>query len=120
MKVPYLSIFHTLKSFGLDVILFTAGLAGGIAFLTKSDKLTRFQKFTTVLSGGFTANYLTPLVASWLNLSESTLYGLAFLLGYGGLKSVETLYSFFHDKFTPATRTVEIYKNETDGPDNLG
>jgi len=92
MKIYYLS-FQILKNFGFDVVLFVAGLAGGIAFLTKSDKLNKFQKFTTVLSGGFTANYLTPVVAEWLHLSEKTLYGLAFILGYGGLKFVETIYA---------------------------
>ena len=120
MKFLHLSVFDTLKSFGLDVILFTAGLAGGIAFLTKSDKLSRFQQFTTVLSGGFTANYLTPLVAGWLNLSDNTLYGLAFLLGYGGLKSVETLYAYLHDKFTPSVNLINPPKNDKDGSDNLG
>lgn len=99
MKIYYLSI-QVLKSFGFDVILFVAGLAGGIAFLTKSDKLNKFQKFTTVLSGGFTANYLTPVVAEWLHLSEKTLYGLAFILGYGGLKFVETLYTYIQGKFS--------------------
>ncbi|OIQ22223.1 MAG: hypothetical protein BM557_01235 [Flavobacterium sp. MedPE-SWcel] len=99
-----------LKDFGFDVILFIAGLAGGIVVLNRSNKLTRIQKFSTVLSGGLTANYLTPLVAEWLNLSDKTLYGLAFILGYGGLKFVEIFYISFHNKFS----TSKITKSETD------
>lgn len=94
----YLSIMSTFKALGIDVILFIAGVAGGIAFLTKSPKLTRWQKFTSVVSGGFTANYLTPLVGQWFNLTDNALYGIAFLLGYGGLKSVESLWLYFQKK----------------------
>ena len=98
MKNNSLYIIELLKALGIDMIVFIAGLAGGIAFISKGGKLTRFQKFTTVLSGGFTANYLTPLVAEWLNLSDKALYGIAFLLGYGGLKSVETFWLLMHKK----------------------
>lgn len=100
MRLLFIALEIVNKYFGIDVILFIAGLAGGITFLTKSPKLTKLQKFSSVLSGGFTANYLTPLVADWIHLSENALYGLAFLLGYGGLKSVETI-------FTAATSKIK-------------
>lgn len=93
MKSLLLFLAVSTKQFGFDVILFIAGLAGGITFLTKSQGLTRLQKFTSVLSGGFTANYLTPVVADWLNFSDNASGGLAFLLGYGGLKSVEIIFA---------------------------
>lgn len=97
MKTEF-TIVETLKHFGIDMILLIAGMAGGIAFISKGGKLSRFQKFTTVVSGGFTANYLTPIVAEWLNLSDKALYGIAFLLGYGGLKSVEGFYLLMQKK----------------------
>lgn len=100
MKAFIITFAHSLKDYGIDMILFIAGIAGGISFLTKSEKLNRLQKFSTVLSGGLTANYLTPLAAEWLNLSDKALYGIAFLLGYGGLKSVETFYIYMHNKFS--------------------
>ena len=93
------SIIKILLDFGFDIAVFFAGLAGGIAFLTKSPKLSKIQKFTSVLSGGFAANYLTPLVGNWLNLNMDTLYGISFLIGYGGLKFVETLYIYLSRKF---------------------
>lgn len=88
MKI-FLSFFMNLKDFGIDVLLVIAGVAGGIAFLPKNTTQTRLQKFTSVVSGGFAANYLTPLFGRLLNLHSDTYYGLAFIIGYGGLKSVE-------------------------------
>lgn len=92
------SLIKLLLDFGFDIAVFMAGIAGGIAFLTKSPKLNRIQKFTSVLSGGFAANYLTPVVGHWFGLNSDTLYGIAFLLGYGGLKSVESVYVHFSNK----------------------
>lgn len=78
------------ESIGIEVIIFFAGLAGGVTSLTTKPKdMTRKQQLITVFAGGFAANYLTPLVAEWLNLSDKSLYGIAFLLGYSGMKSIE-------------------------------
>lgn len=88
-----------LQEIGIEVIVFIAGLAGGITSLsTKPKNMTRSQQFLSVLAGGFTANYLTPLTGAWLNLSDNTLYGVAFLLGYSGLKAVELLMKKLHSK----------------------
>ncbi|HLV52170.1 MAG TPA: hypothetical protein VKY44_09475 [Flavobacterium sp.] len=88
-----------LNELGIEAILFIAGLAGGVTSLsTKPKNMTRSQQFLSVLAGGFTANYLTPLTGSWLNLSDNTLYGVAFLLGYSGLKAVELLMKKFFSK----------------------
>ncbi|RZL19749.1 MAG: hypothetical protein EOO89_02430 [Pedobacter sp.] len=101
MRTQFLTtIIETLKNFGIDIIVFIAGLAGGMALLTKSTQLNKFQKLITVLSGGFTANYLTPVVAAWLDLSDKAIYGVAFLLGYGGLKSVEAMYLHMHGRLS--------------------
>lgn len=86
-----MSIIEFLKSIGIETPSFIAGMSGGITFLTKRKDMTWFQKFLTVLSGGFTANYLTPMVAIYMHLDEKTLYGIAFLLGYSGMKSVEVI-----------------------------
>lgn len=94
-----MKIIDMLKYLGLDVILLLAGFAGGIASLTKSTNLTKWQKFISVMSGGFAANYLTPVVGRWLDLGDDVLYGVGFLLGYGGLKAVETIYLYFINKF---------------------
>jgi len=115
MKLYFLTSISTLKDFGFDVILFFAGIAGGIAFLPRSSNKSKLEKFTTVVSGGFTANYLTPVVAEWLNMSDKTLYGLAFLLGYGGLKFVEVLYAYLADKFTSPSKVTDNSNNNGSG-----
>ena len=95
MKNYFLNLAITTRYFGFDVILFIAGIAGGIVFLSKDNKLSPWKKFLSVLSGGLTANYLTPIVGQWLHLSDDTLYGIAFMLGYGGLRSVEAIFIAF-------------------------
>lgn len=85
-----------LDALGIKTPVIIAGIAGGITSLYKKTKLSYFERFIAVVSGGFTANYLTPLAAEWINLSENTHYGLAFLLGYGGLASVEMLWHRLH------------------------
>lgn len=86
-----MNIIEFLRSIGIETPSFIAGMSGGITFLTKRKDMTWLQRFLTVMSGGFTANYLTPLVAIYLHLDEKALYGIAFLLGYSGMKSVEVI-----------------------------
>lgn len=94
------------ESIGIEVIMFFAGLAGGITSLTTKPKdMTRKQQFITVLAGGFAANYVTPLVASWLSLGEESLYGIAFLLGYSGMKSVEIAIKKIHKSLTDGSES---------------
>jgi len=87
-----MGIINFLESMGIKTILFVAGIAGGLANLMKESNLTYGQRFITVLVGGFSANYLTPVVGSLMSLTDDTLYGIAFLIGFGGLKSIEILF----------------------------
>lgn len=77
------------KQLGFEASLFLAGMSGAFVFLTANQKMNKMQRFLTILSGGLSANYLTPLVANWVNLGNSVIYGISFLLGYSGLKTVE-------------------------------
>lgn len=95
-----MNIIEALKYIGIEAPVFIAGSSGGIVFLTKNTKMTKTQQFLTVLSGGLSANYLTPLVGEWLNLSPRVLYGVAFLLGYLGMKGVEILIQIFKSKIS--------------------
>lgn len=84
---------------GINDAVLIAGLAGGIASLMKQKKLSFWEKVITVLSGGFAANYLTPMVAEWVNFSENTHFGIAFMIGYGGMTFVEVIFLAIHKKF---------------------
>ncbi|MFP9114936.1 hypothetical protein ACLI1A_13450 [Flavobacterium sp. RHBU_3] len=102
MKHILLSSFTgLLKYFGLEAPFIIAGLAGGITFISKNSSLSKWQKFLSVVSGGFAANYLTPIVAEWMDLTDKVLYGIAFLLGYGGLKSIEWIFLIFSGNLNP-------------------
>ena len=93
-----MTIIETLKYIGIEAQIFIAGMSGAVVFLTKSNKMTKYQQFLTVMAGGLSANYLTPIVGEWLKLPDNVLYGIAFLLGYSGMKSVEILINNFYSK----------------------
>lgn len=84
-----------LQEIGIDIAILIAGLSGGLVSLRKDEKLSTKQKILTVLSGGLIATYLTPI---FLRLAEKLIgtdtkieYGLAFVIGYMGLKAIELL-----------------------------
>jgi len=58
-----MGLSEIIRYIGIEVPVFIAGSSGAIVFLTKTSKMTKTQQFLTVLSGGLSANYLTPLVA---------------------------------------------------------
>lgn len=95
-----MTLIDLLKYSGIETQTFIAGASGAVVFLTKSKSMTRTQQFLTVLSGGLSANYLTPMVANYLNLDDKVLYGIAFILGYSGMKSVELIINISKSKIT--------------------
>lgn len=88
-----------LQELGIDFALLIAGLSGGLVSLRKDEKLTLWQKVLTVLSGGFIATYLTPIVVPLIEKvvgeNNSIEYGVGFVVGYMGLKSIEFVISKF-------------------------
>jgi hypothetical protein len=87
-----------LKELGIDVPLIMAGFSGGLATLLKNKTLKWSEKALVLGSGGVSANYVTPLLAEFLNVSQNTFLGLAFFVGFGGLKFVEAIFEFIHEK----------------------
>lgn len=80
-----------LKDMGIETALMISGFAGGVASVSRNKQLSFWQKSITIASGGLIANYLTPLVFDFLKLSNSTRYGIGFLVGYTGLVLVELM-----------------------------
>jgi len=78
-----------LQKIGIDIWFFFIGLLGGLLNIKKHDQMRFKEKIIVVLSGGFTAAYLTPLVVEIFQLSDKSAYGVAFFLGYFGLNSME-------------------------------
>lgn len=86
------------KEFGIELVLFLAGLLGAFVNMAKTKNLTMFERFTAVLSGGIIANYVTPIFINILNLKPSVSNGMAFIVGYMGLKAVEYTIDYIHKK----------------------
>lgn len=57
--------------------------------LSKKKALNFFEKLTIVASGALTAVYLTPPITSLLKLNLQLSMGVAFTVGYVGLKAVD-------------------------------
>jgi hypothetical protein len=87
-----------LKELGIDVPLIMAGFSGGFATLLRNKSLKWSEKAVVLGSGGMSANYITPLLADFLKVSENTFLGLAFFVGFGGLKFVEYIFEKIHKK----------------------
>lgn len=80
-----------LKTIGIEVAFIIAGVFGGIVNISKETKMNFWQKTISIISGGAAANYLTPVFVSFLNINDNTKFGIAFVIGYMGLRSIELL-----------------------------
>lgn len=87
-----------LKQYGIDVGLLVSGLFGAILLTSKNSARNLTATITSLIGGAASANYLTPVVISITKLGDTSYqYGIAFLLGFLGLKGVE----YFSIKLMP-------------------
>lgn len=87
-----------LKQYGIDVGLLISGLFGAILLTSKNSAKNLAKTLSSLIGGAASANYITPIVISITKLNESHYhYGIAFLLGFLGLKGIE----FFSNKLIP-------------------
>lgn len=91
-------IIKILQEVGINTGLLLAGFLGGILSVYKSIKKakkkgaetpTLIANIITIFSGGIMATYLTPLAITLFNVSGQVDYGIAFIIGYGGLVLME-------------------------------
>ena len=65
----------------------------------------------SIFGGMAAANYLTPIMTDLLNLKEAKLQnGLAFIVGFLGLKLVEILSNKFLNQVAPQPETKAVAK----------
>jgi len=78
-----------LEEIGINIAFVLAGLFGSL--VTVSNDATRNLKSSIagIVAGTFSANYLTQVVVELTGLNGKVEYGLAFILGYIGLRGVE-------------------------------
>lgn len=87
-----------LQEFGIDVALMIAGMFGSLLMVSKKSTFNAKASIIGIVSGTLSANYLTQLVVDLFELTGKSQYGIAFLLGYFGLKGVEKLFEVYQKK----------------------
>jgi hypothetical protein len=79
-----------LKNIGIDVGLLMSGLFGAILLLSKNAAEDLRTTILSLIGGAASANYMTPIILDMFKINTPNAnYGIAFLLGFLGLKGVE-------------------------------
>ncbi len=88
-----------LMDLGFNIGLAMSGLLGSLVTIWRSKKKMNVkEQALSMIAGTLSANYLTPLVISFMDLKDSTQFGVAFVVGFGGLKAVEYVYDKYFTK----------------------
>lgn len=87
------------ENFGIHIEIIVAGLLGGFLSLEDRAGLSTWEKLGVFASGGIISNYLTPAIVEWTDMNRNYMFGLAFLLGFSGLKGVKLLLIYLKKKF---------------------
>ena len=80
-----------LEEIGVNIAFVLAGLAGSLVTVSNDATKNLKSSIAGIIAGTFSANYMTQVVVELTGLSGKTEYGLAFILGYIGLKGVEKI-----------------------------
>ena len=98
------NIMLDLKEYGIDVGLLISGLFGAVLLTSKNSAKNLGKTISSLIGGAASANYITPIVISIAKLDDHHYhYGIAFLLGFLGLKGIE----YFSSKLIPDEVTEE-------------
>lgn len=102
-----------LATLGITVHWAMSGLAGSFMGIGTDSGLSKKQYYTTLVAGLLSANYITGLVVFVVEIIfdftipiQASL-GFAFLIGYGGLKFVETIFKLFNDKIKSKSKKIK-------------
>ena len=96
-----------LKQYGIDVGLLISGLFGAILLTSKGSANNLPRTISSLVGGAASANYITPVVVNLAKLDDTHYhYGIAFLLGFLGLKGIE----YFSKKLIPDHEEEEPVK----------
>ena len=91
-----------MKEIGITISFLISGLFGAILMASKNAQTSVKSTILSIFGGMAAANYLTPIMTDLLNLKEARLQnGLAFIVGFLGLKLVEILSNKFLNQVAP-------------------
>jgi hypothetical protein len=98
-----------LKEYGIDIGLLVSGLFGAILLTSKGSAMNLPRTISSLVGGAASANYITPIVVNIAKLDNTHYhYGIAFLLGFLGLKGIE----YFSKKLLPDDMEQIVQKVE--------
>lgn len=93
-----------LQNYGIDIGLLVSGLFGAILLTSKTSSRNLGKTISSLVGGAASANYITPVLITLAKITDTHYqYGIAFLLGFLGLKGIE----FFSNKILPDTDLIE-------------
>jgi hypothetical protein len=64
---------------------------GSLIMLGKNSSINLKTTLFAIVTGVSSANYITPVLSNMINISEQYQMGVAFILGFLGLKGVEKI-----------------------------
>lgn len=88
-----------LLGIGINVGLAVSGFFGSLLLVGQQKDLNLKEQIVSIIGGTMSANYLTPVVIDTIGSdNESLHFGMAFVIGFGGLKVVEHFYHKWFNK----------------------
>lgn len=91
-----MKVLGWLQTIGIDIALILSGMVGSILMASRKNMVSIRDTAISILSGTLSANYLTQVAIDIFDLQGRSQYGVAFLLGYFGLKGVEKFIQRYH------------------------
>ena len=106
-----------MKDIGITISFLISGLFGAILMASKNTETSIRSTILSIFGGMAAANYLTPVMIELLNLKEAKLQnGLAFIVGFLGLKLVEVLSNKFLNQVAPQPEVKKPVKKTIKKP----
>jgi uncharacterized membrane protein YeaQ/YmgE (transglycosylase-associated protein family) len=95
------------QGLGIEIGFLVSGLFGSILMVSKSSNGNLKSTILAILGGMASANYLTPIMVQFANVKDVKMQnGLAFIVGFLGLKLVEMVSEKFLEKIDPKPITT--------------
>jgi hypothetical protein len=87
-----MSLKQMMMELGINVGMSVGGFFGSLLLVGKQKGASIRTQMFSILAGTLSANYITPLAVNFLGIElESAKFAMAFIVGFSGLRLVETL-----------------------------
>lgn len=104
-----------LELIGIKTSSLVAGVFGAVASLTYERNIGVIRAMILIVTGATCAAYLTPLAASWLELSDNTESAYAFIIGLLSMKIIGGLMTI-GDRFRRDPESfIKFFRKDKDG-----